>query len=228
MYVAQPIEWTDRGVVMLDQRRLPAEEVSLHLHRLSRSRQSHPRDGDSRRAGDRRCGRHGRGAGCSAFFRRNPSKRSARNSTEICDVARENAPDGGRSFLGARAHEAPLRRTHRAIFRPREDQAGDGRRSAAGSSRKERHRRSHRPLRRGIHAARRPGHDPVQRRRARHRRHRHRARRHSRRRSSRDKNFTSSFPKRVPIFKARASPPGNSTKAASRSRSSPTTWWATS
>jgi methylthioribose-1-phosphate isomerase len=27
MYVAQPIEWTDRGVVMLDQRRLPAEEV---------------------------------------------------------------------------------------------------------------------------------------------------------------------------------------------------------
>lgn len=28
MYVAQPIEWTDRGVVMLDQRRLPTDEVS--------------------------------------------------------------------------------------------------------------------------------------------------------------------------------------------------------
>src|SRR5690349_4196836 len=28
MYVAKPIEWTDRGVVMLDQRRLPAEEIS--------------------------------------------------------------------------------------------------------------------------------------------------------------------------------------------------------
>ena len=28
MYVAQPIEWTEEGVVMLDQRRLPAEEVS--------------------------------------------------------------------------------------------------------------------------------------------------------------------------------------------------------
>jgi methylthioribose-1-phosphate isomerase len=28
MYVAQPIEWTDNGVVMLDQRRLPSEEVS--------------------------------------------------------------------------------------------------------------------------------------------------------------------------------------------------------
>jgi methylthioribose-1-phosphate isomerase len=28
MYVAQPIEWTDRGVVMLDQRLLPGEEVS--------------------------------------------------------------------------------------------------------------------------------------------------------------------------------------------------------
>ncbi len=27
MYVAQPIEWTDHGVVMLDQRRLPAEEI---------------------------------------------------------------------------------------------------------------------------------------------------------------------------------------------------------
>jgi methylthioribose-1-phosphate isomerase len=29
MYIAQPIEWTDRGVVMLDQRRLPSEEVHL-------------------------------------------------------------------------------------------------------------------------------------------------------------------------------------------------------
>jgi methylthioribose-1-phosphate isomerase len=28
MYVAQPIEWTERGVVMLDQRRLPTEEIS--------------------------------------------------------------------------------------------------------------------------------------------------------------------------------------------------------
>src|SRR5882672_9925264 len=28
MYVAQPIEWSERGVVMLDQRKLPAEEVS--------------------------------------------------------------------------------------------------------------------------------------------------------------------------------------------------------
>lgn len=27
MYVAQPIEWTEEGVVMLDQRRLPAEEI---------------------------------------------------------------------------------------------------------------------------------------------------------------------------------------------------------
>jgi methylthioribose-1-phosphate isomerase len=27
MYVAQPIEWTDEGVVMLDQRRLPGEEI---------------------------------------------------------------------------------------------------------------------------------------------------------------------------------------------------------
>jgi methylthioribose-1-phosphate isomerase len=27
MYVAQPIQWTDQGVVMLDQRRLPAEEI---------------------------------------------------------------------------------------------------------------------------------------------------------------------------------------------------------
>jgi methylthioribose-1-phosphate isomerase len=27
MYIAQPIEWTDRGVVMLDQRRLPSKEI---------------------------------------------------------------------------------------------------------------------------------------------------------------------------------------------------------
>lgn len=29
MYIAQPIEWTDKGVVMLDQRRLPSEEISF-------------------------------------------------------------------------------------------------------------------------------------------------------------------------------------------------------
>ncbi|HXM98006.1 MAG TPA: S-methyl-5-thioribose-1-phosphate isomerase [Candidatus Dormibacteraeota bacterium] len=29
MYIAQPIEWTDEGVVMLDQRRLPTEEISF-------------------------------------------------------------------------------------------------------------------------------------------------------------------------------------------------------
>src|ERR1700736_4064592 len=29
MYIAQPIEWTDKGVVMLDQRRLPTEEISF-------------------------------------------------------------------------------------------------------------------------------------------------------------------------------------------------------
>src|SRR5271170_1582695 len=28
MYVAQPIAWTDAGVVILDQRRLPLEEIS--------------------------------------------------------------------------------------------------------------------------------------------------------------------------------------------------------
>ncbi|MBV8514185.1 MAG: S-methyl-5-thioribose-1-phosphate isomerase, partial [Acidobacteria bacterium] len=27
MYIAQPIAWTDQGVVMLDQRLLPSEEV---------------------------------------------------------------------------------------------------------------------------------------------------------------------------------------------------------
>src|SRR6201984_2555800 len=28
MYVAQPIQWTDSGVEMLDQRRLPSEEIT--------------------------------------------------------------------------------------------------------------------------------------------------------------------------------------------------------
>src|ERR1700739_654330 len=31
MYVAQPIEWTEHGVVMLDQRKLPAEEIT-HIY----------------------------------------------------------------------------------------------------------------------------------------------------------------------------------------------------
>src|SRR5439155_1718331 len=34
MFVAQPIEWTDRGIVMLDQRLLPGEEVSSHTQDL--------------------------------------------------------------------------------------------------------------------------------------------------------------------------------------------------
>ena len=31
MYIAQPIQWTDRGVIMLDQRRLPGEEI-IHTY----------------------------------------------------------------------------------------------------------------------------------------------------------------------------------------------------
>jgi len=37
MYVAQPIEWTDQGVVMLDQRRLPAKKSSTPTPTIARS-----------------------------------------------------------------------------------------------------------------------------------------------------------------------------------------------
>jgi len=42
MFVAQPIEWTDLGIVMLDQRLLPGEEVSYTYTTYQDVRQIHP------------------------------------------------------------------------------------------------------------------------------------------------------------------------------------------
>jgi len=44
MYVAQPIDWTDHGVVMLDQRRLANERNLLHLYNVSGRCKIHSRN----------------------------------------------------------------------------------------------------------------------------------------------------------------------------------------
>ena len=36
MYVAQPIEWTEKGVVMLDQRRLPPKKSAIPTRIIAR------------------------------------------------------------------------------------------------------------------------------------------------------------------------------------------------
>ena len=56
------IEWTDDGVRMIDQRKLPTVEEYPAVPNLRRSRGSHPRHGCARRSGNRRRCRNGRGA----------------------------------------------------------------------------------------------------------------------------------------------------------------------
>ena len=153
MYVAQPIEWTDHGVVMLDQRRLPTEEVHYTYTDYQRSRRRHQRHGHSRRAGHRRRrrdGRRARRAALEAQIRR----RTAPEFDEICDRPRENAPHRRRSLLGDRPHESEASPPRRANFRPRKIRAAMIAEAQASSSREESHRRSDRPLRRRTHAAR--------------------------------------------------------------------------
>src|SRR5229473_6213600 len=158
-----------------------------HLHRLPRSRPRHPRNGHSRRSRHRRSRSHGCSTRRPAFLCK-IGRRIARGIPTNLRRHRQDSPHRGRSLLGARTHESPFRRTHGAVFRPEQNQTGLSRRSPASPPRKESHGRSHRPLRRGIHASRRPGHDPMQCRSASHRRNRHGPRRNSRRVRTGEKN----------------------------------------
>jgi hypothetical protein len=59
------LEWTQDGVVMIDQRKLPARSFTRYSRRI-RSGTCHSRHGGARRA-SHRCGcRHGCGAGSKA------------------------------------------------------------------------------------------------------------------------------------------------------------------
>ena len=84
----------------------------------------------------------------------------------------------------------------------------------ASSIRKAANRRAHRPLRRGIHAARRPGDDAMQRRRAGDRRNRHGARRDSRGRRAGQKTGRPRAGNAAVSCRARGSPRGNCIRTA--------------
>jgi len=91
MYVAQPITWTDRGVIMLDQRRLPAEEISYTTPTTAKS-PKHPRNGHPWRSGHP-ASAAAMGAALGVLHSpRHPSKLSTLKFTEICGTLAKNPP----------------------------------------------------------------------------------------------------------------------------------------
>ena len=112
MYVAQPIEWTEQGVVMLDQRRLPAEEINYTYTDYREVAKA------IREMVIRGAPAIGVAAAMGAAL---GVLHSSANSVEALrgEFARnlrcagENTAHSGRSFLGAGAHEAAIRRVVR-------------------------------------------------------------------------------------------------------------------
>ena len=107
MYVAQPIEWTERGVVMLDQRRLPGEEIH-HTYTDYREVAKAIRDMVIR-------GAPAIGVAAAMGVALGVQRSHARTVEELkrgiprnLRDAGADAADGRGSFLGHRAHEAPV------------------------------------------------------------------------------------------------------------------------
>ena len=118
---------------MIDQRKLPAQEVYVRCKTAPRSRARHQDDGHPRRAGDRRRG--GAWASRSACARaRRPARRSSRpSSTRLCELMACDAADGRQPVLGDRADEAiasPTRRRGRRVGRPDQGSARRAKRDA--------------------------------------------------------------------------------------------------
>ena len=120
MYVAQPIEWTDRGVVMLDQRRLPSQEIH-HTYTDYRDVAKAIRDMVIRGAPA-----IGVAAAMGAALGVLHSSGQIARGTPL-GVRRnlrspgQDTPDSRRSFLGARSHEGAFRRARLAKFGPGHD-----------------------------------------------------------------------------------------------------------
>ncbi len=138
MNVAQPIEWTSQGVVMLDQRRLPGEVIH-HIYTDYREVAAAIKDMVIR-------GAPAIGVAAAMGVALGVERSSAATLDELrakfpvhLPDDRRNAPDGRGLVLGHRTHEAPLRPT-----RLRECIAGyspsrNGGGSARGACRKARH-----------------------------------------------------------------------------------------
>ena len=212
MYVAQPIEWTDRGVVMLDQRRLPGEEISYTYTTYQ----------DVAKAIREMVIRGAPAIGVAAAMGvaigvQNSSAKSLDESAAefplILDTLAKTRPTAVDLFWALDRMKRRFRRTFGANFRPVKIKSRSRRGSQSRSFGKTRHRRSHRPLRRRIHAARRPRDDAMQCRRAGHRRYWHGARRHSSCRRARQKTSRPGAGNSSVSCRVRVSPPGNCTAA---------------
>ena len=151
MYVAQPIEWTDRGVVMLDQRLLPGEEVS---YTYTNYREVAKAIRDMVIRGAPAIGvAAAMGAALGVLHSSANSIESLRTEfSEICDTLAKTRPTAVDLFWAIERMKRRLRRTHSADLRPLKNSPGNGGRSPPSSFRKESHRRSHRSVRRGVHA----------------------------------------------------------------------------
>ena len=127
------IEWQDDTVVMIDQTRLPGEEIyntytDFQVGRRSDQRYDHPRG-----AGHRCGGRHGNCAGGSGDHRRYP-RILFPPAGECLRRPGPHPTDGGQPVLGHRAHEAGGRGQSRQKAGP--DSRRFSKKRPSGSSRR--------------------------------------------------------------------------------------------
>ena len=103
-----PVRWDGERLVLLDQTRLPTEEVEQACASWPEVARRHPPPGRARRAGHRRRRRLRRGARRAGEPGRDWAG-LARRPRGGHRGARRHAPDRGQPVLGARPHAAPPR-----------------------------------------------------------------------------------------------------------------------
>ena len=129
----QTLEWTDHGVRFIDQTKLPTEEVYVNC-------KTHEQVADViRNMVVRGAPAIGVAAAMGIALGVNNSKAEStgdlkRDFDQICDRHRQNAADGGESFLGDSAHAGKIRAHPHPAHSA--DQAGSDRRSASACTRK--------------------------------------------------------------------------------------------
>ena len=214
------------AVVLLDQRRLPEEEVYL---RLASRRGSGARDrghGGARRAGHRRDRGARRRARARARARR--GARARRSSACRARLGRTR-PDRGEPALGARAHARRARAALRARRRRRDELRAAARAAAQRIADEDvASCRAIGDAGAALLPARRARAHSLQRRCARDRGLRHRARRGAQRRARGAARGTWWRRRRARSCRARGSPRGSCRRTGSRCSSSPTRWAARS
>ena len=206
----ETIQWTDAGVVMIDQTRLPREESYVTCTHLRASGRRHPLHDHSRRARHRRRCRHGHRAGHAGKPNPPPSSRQSARPWP------RTRPTAVNLFW---AIERMSSSTGSCAGRPIEEiRARADRRSAARSAWKTSPSTKHRPQRRAADSGWQDRSHPLQRGRAGHCGLRHRARRDSRGRRVRQKDRRLRRRNAALSCKARGSPFGNCSRTASPPR----------